>query len=56
MLFYKNEGIIEFEGLEDNLAKELALILDEEEMNVAYLLSYLENISLLIVLKKINMP
>lgn len=43
----KNEGIIEFEGLEDNLAKELALILDEEEMNVAYLLSYLEKYKLI---------
>lgn len=43
----RNKGIIKFEGLEDNLAKELALILNEKEENVAVLLSFLERYKLI---------
>lgn len=43
----KNEGIIEFEGIEDDLAKELALILDEDAKNVEYLLAYLQQYKLM---------
>lgn len=43
----KNQGIITFEGLCDNLSQELALILNENERDVAFLLAYLEKYKLI---------
>ena len=38
----ENGGRIKYEGLEDSFAKEMALLLDESEINVQFLLSYME--------------
>lgn len=42
LLSLKNEGILIYEGVEDNLSKELALELDEEEENVKLTLAFLQ--------------
>lgn len=44
----KTEGLIEYEGVEESLAKEIALALDEDEDNVSMVLSFLLNSGLLI--------
>ncbi len=43
LLSVNNNGIITFEYVENDFAKELALKLDEEEDNISLLLSYLES-------------
>ena len=47
LLSIKNEGKLIFEHLEDSLAEELALILDEREQDVSFLLTYLERYGLI---------
>lgn len=41
LLTINNNGVIEFENIEDSIESELALILDEEEDNVKVVLSFL---------------
>jgi len=41
LLSIKSDGVIEHEGIEDDLIKELALIIDEEEKNISVLISYM---------------
>ena len=43
----KTNGIIAFEGIEENLAQELALILNENERDIEFLLSFLEKYKLI---------
>lgn len=43
LLSLKTNGVIEFEGVEDNIHEELALTLDEDTENVRLLLAYLFN-------------
>lgn len=42
LLSLKDEGVIEFEGIENTLAEELALIMDEEADNVKVTLAFLQ--------------
>lgn len=48
LLSIKNEGIIEFQGIEKSFAEELALTLDEDLENVSITLSYLHSQDLII--------
>ena len=41
LLSIENDGVIHFDNVEDDLAKELALILDEEEDNLKVTLVFL---------------
>ena len=47
LLSIENDGVIHFDNVEDDLAKELALILDEEEDNVKVTLVFLEKMGLI---------
>lgn len=47
LLAIKNGGVLEYTGLEDNFAEELALDLDESEDNVTVTVNYLLNCGLL---------
>lgn len=47
LLSIVNGGVIQYEHIEDSLAKELALILDEEEDNVRVTLSFMQSQGLL---------
>ena len=47
LLAMKRDGVLEYTGLEDSFAKELALDLDEDDDNVAVTVAYLLNCGLL---------
>jgi len=49
-----NDGIIEFEGIEDTLEAELSLKIDEDETNISVTLNYLFAQNLLIQLNDNN--
>ena len=42
-----SEGVIYYEGVEDTLAEELALALDEDSDNILFVLTYLERYGLI---------
>ena len=46
LLALKTDGIIQYTGLEDNFASELALDIDEKEDDVRFTLNYLQNVGL----------
>lgn len=54
LLSLKDEGVIEFEGIENTLAEELALIMDEETDNVKVTLSFLQANGLIEALNDTN--
>lgn len=43
----KTDGILPFTGIEDSIAKEIALDIDEDEENVAVTISYLQSVGLI---------
>ena len=48
LLSLNTNGVITYQGVESNLAKELALIMDEDEDNVLITLSYLSQTNIMI--------
>lgn len=48
LLSLSTNGVIVYQGIESNLSKELALIMDEDEDNVQLTLSYLKQTNILI--------
>ena len=48
LLSLKNEGVLEYEGVEDSFASELALELDEDEENVEITINFLQTTGLLL--------
>lgn len=55
LLSMKNEGALEFSGIEDTFAEELALEIDEDTDNVSVTLSFLQKCGLLEVLNEDEM-
>lgn len=47
LLTLKNDGVYKYAGIEDNVAKELALDLDESPEDIAVTLQYLQSVGLL---------